>query len=153
MNSKPNSSPSEYEILFADTPVVLAYLFGSRAKGRVHSRSDVDVAVLLDEGLSPVEQGQWQLELISRLTDALHTDDIDLVILNRAPPFLRHQVIKARQRLYVRDEDERVRFEVETMRDWFDWQPRRERLDRAMLQNILRKADERGWLQDRSPTH
>ncbi len=146
MNLKHTPPPSEYQALFADTPVVLAYLFGSQADGRVHSRSDVDVAVLLDEGLSPIEQGWWQLELIGRLAGAWHTDDVDLVILNRAPPFLRHQVVKARCRLYVRSEDERVRFEVAAMRDWFDWQPRRERLERAMLQNILRKADERGWL-------
>lgn len=147
------SETIDYQALLADTPVVLAYLFGSRAEGRVHDRSDVDVAVLLDESLSPVEQGRWQLELISRLTDVWRTDDIDLVILNRAPAFLRHQVIKACRRLYVRDETARVRFEVQTMRDWFDWQPHRRRLDRAMLRNILRKAEKRGWLRNHPPAH
>ena len=148
------SETVDYQALFADTPVVLAYLFGSQAKGhRVHARSDVDVAVLLDESLSSAEQGRWQIELICRLMDAWHTDDIDLIILNRAPPFLRHQVIKARHRLYVRDEAERVQFEVAAMRDWFDWQPHHKRLNRAMLQNILKKADERDRLRDHPPAH
>lgn len=135
------SETIDYQALLADTPVVLAYLFGSRAGGRVHDRSDVDVAVLLDESLSPVEQGRWQLELIGRLTDVWRTDDIDLVILNRAPAFLRHQVIKARHRLYVRDEAARVRFEVETMRDWFDWQPLYSKLNRRWLRRIRERAE------------
>jgi hypothetical protein len=130
------SETVDYQVIFADTPVVLAYLFGSQAEGRVHARSDVDVAVLLDEGLSPVEQGRWQLELISRLTDVWHTDHIDLIILNRAPAFLQHQVIKARHRLYVRDEAERVRFEVQAMRDWFDWQPYYSKLNKLWLQRV-----------------
>ena len=134
------SEPVDYQVIFADTPVVLAYLFGSQAGGRVHARSDVDVAVLLDEGLSPVEQGRWQLELISRLTDVWQTDHIDLIILNRAPAFLRHQVIKARHRLYVRDEAERVRFEVQAMRDWFDWQPYYSELNKLWLQRVRERA-------------
>lgn len=140
------SETMDFQALFADAPVVLAYLFGSQAGGRIHPRSDVDVAVLLDEGLSAEEQGRWQIELICRLMDAWRTDDIDLVVLNRAPAFLRHQVIKARHPLYVRDEARRVQFEVQAMRDWFDWQPYRKRLDRAMLQSILGKAEEHGRL-------
>ena len=131
----------DYQVIFADTPVVLAYLFGSQVEGRTHAGSDVDVAVLFDEGLSPVEQGRWQLELISRLTDVWHADRIDLIVLNRAPAFLQHQVIKARRRVYVRDEAERVRFEVQVMRNWFDWQPYYSELNRLWLRRVQERAE------------
>jgi hypothetical protein len=130
----------DYQAIFADTPVILAYLFGSQVEGRVRADSDVDVAVLLDEGLSPAEQGRWQLELIGRLTDVWHTDQIDLIVLNRAPAFLQHQVIKARRRIYVRDEAERVRFEVQVMRNWFDWQPYYSELNRLWLRRVRERA-------------
>lgn len=45
----------------------LAYLFGSHARGRMHALSDVDVAVLLAEQLSPADQGQTRLRLMGAL--------------------------------------------------------------------------------------
>jgi predicted nucleotidyltransferase len=106
----------EWDKVFDDTPVILAYLFGSHAEGRIHQGSDIDVAVLLEEGLSWQERGRWQIKLIGRLIDVFQADEVDLLILNDAPPFLRHRVIRPRRRLHVRDEKVRVDFEVRTMR-------------------------------------
>lgn len=130
----------EWHKVFAGTPVILAYLFGSHAEGRMHQGSDIDVAVLLEEGLSRREQGRWQMKLIGRLMDVLCTDEADLLILNNAPSFLRHRVIRPRRRLYIRDEKVRVDFEVQTMREWFDWRPHRERMERWWRQRILAEA-------------
>ena len=44
------------DFLMHQPDVRLAYLFGSQAQGRAHALSDVDVAVLLAEHLSPLEQ-------------------------------------------------------------------------------------------------
>ncbi|HWQ14772.1 MAG TPA: nucleotidyltransferase domain-containing protein [Roseiflexaceae bacterium] len=123
MNPNPPLEP-----VFAGTPVLVAYLFGSRAEGRAHGRSDVDVAVLFPRELPKEERWRWQLELIGRLTDAYRTDDVDLVILNDAPPLLRYEVIRRRRVLYNRDDEARVAFEVRAMQEWFDWAPRYKRL-------------------------
>ncbi|SRR6266511_1744327 len=52
--------------VFEDTPVLVAYLFGSHATGRAGRESDRDIAVLLAPGLSASDRGRWRLELIGR---------------------------------------------------------------------------------------
>ena len=122
--------------LFEDTPVLVAYLFGSRADGRARPTSDRDIAVLFPPTLSPQERGRWRLILIGRLIDAYHSDAIDLVVLNDSPPLLRFEVIRRRHILYNRDDEARVAFEVRTMQEWFDWAPRCRRMQRARLKHF-----------------
>lgn len=44
------------DYLATQEDVVAAYLFGSRAQGRARAHSDVDIAVLLREGLTSEER-------------------------------------------------------------------------------------------------
>lgn len=81
--------------------VVSAYLFGSTVEGRTHRQSDVDVAVLLDRGRYPraADRFDARLRLISRLQAAIG-GELDLVVLNDAPPQLgRHILTRGRQAL------------------------------------------------------
>jgi len=135
----------DYETLFADTPVLVAYLFGSRADGRSHAQSDYDVGVVLRAGLTKDERSHWQLELIGRLMDAYHADFIDLVFLDEAPPLLRYEVIRRRHVLFNRDDEARVAFEVRAMQEWRDWEPRfrrmlRERMHRFAAGKVRRES-------------
>jgi uncharacterized protein len=84
--------------------LVSAYLFGSVASGRAHHDSDVDVAVLLDRQLYPTPQHRFdlRLRLMGRLQSAIGRD-VDLVVLNDAPPQLGRHVMTAGERLVVRD--------------------------------------------------
>ena len=133
-------SEPQLDHVFADTPVLVAYLFGSHAVGRTGPMSDRDIAVLLEPGLTRPEHGRWQVELIGRLMDAYHSDAIDLVVLNDAPPLLRFEVIRVRHVLYNRDDEARVAFEVRTMQEWFDWEPRYKRMVRARLEHFASGA-------------
>jgi predicted nucleotidyltransferase len=56
--------------------VVSAYLFGSRALGRAHRESDVDVSVLLDRGVhgTGAERFDAGLRLSGRLQAALRRE-------------------------------------------------------------------------------
>lgn len=65
----------------------LLVLYGSRARGDAHVRSDWDFAYLGDTALD-------NLELRHRLVGALHTPDLDLVDLSRAGGLLRYRVAK-----------------------------------------------------------
>ncbi len=88
-----------------DLPVSSAYLFGSEAEGRPHRESDVDVGVLLDWTRCGDAAARFDLRLRlgSDLVAALHRNEVDLVVLNDAPPTLgRHVVIDGR-RVYCRD--------------------------------------------------
>lgn len=118
----------------AEDPRVLAvWGFGSRARGTAGPRSDVDLAVLLDEEVDLVQE----LRLRSRVTEALRRDDVDLVVLNSAPPLLRYEVIAAGRRLFARDEE---------AADWFERRAALECFDTAHLrrvqQDLAREARE-----------
>jgi len=97
--------------------IMLVYLFGSLARGQETSLSDVDIAVLLEE--LPDDLLGFTLNLIDELSVILG-DRVDLVFLNEAPPLLRHQVIKHGRVIYQRSEEERVRFEVKSEREYLD---------------------------------
>jgi hypothetical protein len=97
--------------------IMLVYLFGSLARGQETSLSDVDIAVLLEE--LPDDLLGFTLNLIDELSVILG-DRVDLVFLNEAPPLLRHQVIKHGRVIYSRSEEERVRFEVKSEREYLD---------------------------------
>ena len=92
---------------FRGEGLVSAYLFGSHAEGRAHRESDLDVAVLLDRRALPGSRERFEagLRLSSRLQDALATRDIDLVVLNDAPPGLGRHVVSRGRRLLAFDRE------------------------------------------------
>jgi predicted nucleotidyltransferase len=127
--------PASLRPLFASHPVIVAYLFGSQASGATTPLSDIDIAVLLEPDTpSP---GRLQAELISDLMLVLRRSDIDVVVLNTAPPLLKARAISGRL-LYCRDELARVRFEVAARREYFDTKPLRDAQDRALLDRYSR---------------
>jgi predicted nucleotidyltransferase len=83
--------------------VLEAYLFGSQVSGRAQAHSDVDVAVYLDESEPRASSYGHAAELGSDLMAALGRNDVDVVILNRAPPLLYHRVLRDGIRILSRD--------------------------------------------------
>ena len=104
--------------------IVLAYLYGSFAKGASHPHSDVDVAILLDESIS-VERYPYgyRSELIADLMKLLRTNRIDLVVMNNASPFLKFQVVRYGLLILARSEAERIDFHVKTIAKYNDIKP------------------------------
>jgi uncharacterized protein len=86
--------------VFVYQGVVLAYLFGSQAEGTARPSSDIDFAVLLPPGTPREQFLDARLSLINAVMDVLHTDKVDLVVLNEATPLLMHQVVKFGRVLY-----------------------------------------------------
>lgn len=86
--------------------VVSAYLFGSHAEDRAHRESDVDVGVVFDRRALPGARDRFQeaLRLSAHLQAALGTRQVDLVVLNDAPPGLGRAVVSRGRRLVCSDE-------------------------------------------------
>ena len=82
--------------------VASAYLFGSVADGRAHRESDVDVGILLDRQVYPdrTDRFEARLLLIGQLQAATGRD-IDLVVLNDAPPQLARHIMTGGIRLFA----------------------------------------------------
>jgi predicted nucleotidyltransferase len=83
--------------------VLEAYLFGSRATGRAQLHSDIDVAVYVDDSRILSAGYGYTSELTAHLMAALRTNEIDVVVLNRAPPVLYHRVLRDGRRILARD--------------------------------------------------
>ena len=122
--------------LFQQHPVRLAYLFGSQAARRTHPSSDVDVAVLLDESLTSDERFAERLRLLGDLSRIFGTDNVDLVVLNEAPPLLAYETLRHGVLLYCADAQTRIEFQVRTRRAYEDTMPLRRVLSEAMVARL-----------------
>jgi uncharacterized protein len=110
--------PKAVEYLRSDEDVVFAYLFGSLAKGKAGPLSDVDIAVYCREDVSLADK---KLELLGNLVETLNTDEIDLVLLNKAPLTLRMKILEHRKIVVDKAPFLRHRYESLTMREYFDF--------------------------------
>jgi predicted nucleotidyltransferase len=101
--------------------VVAAYLFGSRARGTARKGSDVDLGVLFAETPPTSLHGPP-----SRIADALEqalAAEVQVVVLNSAPPDLVHRVLRDGVLVHESDRSARVRFEVARRREYLDLLP------------------------------
>ena len=116
--------------------VVLAYLYGSQARGDAGPLSDVDVAVLFGPNVPESERFNRLLHLIGELGSVFHRDDVYVVDLAEASPLLRHRVYYHGRLLYRADDAERVRFETTALRDYVDTEPLRRIQHKYVLQHF-----------------
>jgi hypothetical protein len=100
-----------------------AYVFGSVAAGRARADSDVDVAVLLDGTIRSSRMLKYRLQLMADLGAVLHRRDVEVVVLNDAPPLLAHRVLSRGTLAFERSRRARVRFQVRTAARYLDLIP------------------------------
>ena len=111
--------------------VVFAYLFGSLAKGAPSPLSDVDIAAYFRED---VHLPEAKTEILCDLIDILNTDEIDFVVLNRAPLSLTMRMLEGRRVIVDHEPFLRHRFESLIMRQAFDFSRREmQMLERRFL--------------------
>lgn len=122
------------EYLAEQDDVLAAYVFGSYVAGTARPDSDVDVAVLLSEPDS-VARFERRLQLMSEVSDACGRE-ADVIVLEDAPPILRHQVLKNGRVIYERDREARVEFEVLAGKIYADLEPQRSLFRQALFREI-----------------
>ena len=117
-----------------DEKIVAAYLFGSKARETDVKGSDIDIAVLLSS--TPEDLLDYYLNLLNKLSEILG-DKLDLIILNTAPPLLKHQVIKRGKLIYARSERSRIIFEASAQCEYLDFKRAMERYYECLIKQIL----------------
>jgi predicted nucleotidyltransferase len=119
--------------------VLAAYIFGSIVTGRARHDSDVDIAVLVSDKVMRRDSFQYRLGMMTELMRILKRDDVDLILLNKAPSLLAHRVLKKGKLIFERSASARVAFQVRTVNRYLDSQPMRN-LYLAYLKKHARKG-------------
>jgi len=124
------------DVLAAESTVVAAYLFGSVARGEAGPLSDVDVALLVrDERQAAEVCGRIMDELCRRL----RTDRVDVVSLADTSIPLRYRVVRDGVLVLSRDAAVVERFVTETVLQYLDFKPLRDRAFAVARQAMLDK--------------
>lgn len=109
---------------FKDRDEVSAlYIFGSAAGGKETAESDIDIAVLINDR----KKGRKTYESLKKAyysaSPKFSLRPIDIVVLNTAPPFLKHRIIKTGKVLFDRNRRLRVRFVANAIIEYLDYKP------------------------------
>lgn len=101
----------------------------------------MDVAVLLGPEVSRHQYGRIRTQLIAELMTVFGSNDVDVVILNEAPPLLTYEgIIRGGRLLFERDCLARVQFEVRAFQEYVDTAPLREIQNRYLKEAIRERA-------------
>ncbi|KKP32576.1 MAG: hypothetical protein A2312_04425 [Candidatus Staskawiczbacteria bacterium RIFOXYB2_FULL_32_9] len=112
--------------------VKLAYLFGSRATGKIGPLSDYDFAIYLDEK-NEKKRFDLRLDLMGEISIKLKTDNVDLVVINDLDaPELKYNIIKEGVLLLER-EPFKLLVEPKIQNEFFDFR-------RSLINYKLSKA-------------
>ncbi len=102
--------------LESDHRILAAYLFGSRIK-KAGESSDIDIAFYTAGDFS------WEdyYLLYGKMSQALGSDRVDLVWLNKADPILSFEVLKYGKVLSYKDADLLNDFELKNKKRYYDY--------------------------------
>ena len=107
--------------------VVFAYLHGSILETE-HPR-DIDVALYVERVEDPLK---YELSIAVELERCLGKE-IDVRILNDAPPAFRYRVVSRGDVILSRDEEKRLSFVERTVEEYLDFEP----IERSAMRELL----------------
>ena len=110
--------------LFEREGVLLAYLFGSLAKGGEAN----DLAILVEN--------QPAYRLRAPIAECLGIERLDLVDLHTASPVLRFEILSGGRLLYASNEEAQNRYELETLHLYRDTRHTRRRQEQYLRERI-----------------
>lgn len=110
-------------LVFEQTPVLFAYLYGSYVKGLSHPFSDLDVGIFV-EGLDIKACLDLELSLALRIDENLdHVVQSEVRVLNHLPLVVKGRILGEAELIFSRAEDRRVEFETQVRKAYFDFLP------------------------------
>jgi predicted nucleotidyltransferase len=120
--------------LEAQPAVLAAVVFGSAAAGRLRPESDLDLALLFAD--DDVPDAFATLDLRAALEQRVGRD-VDLIVLNHAPPILAFQVAKKGQLIVCRNPRAYQRYIVRLISECADFKRIRRPIEEAVLKRRI----------------
>ena len=116
--------------------VIVAYLYGSVAKGYAGRGSDIDVGLLLRKDFKA--GALYPARIAREIKEKCHlSQDVDVRILNDGSQRFLHQVITEGRIILLRDEGERVKFETSVIDRYIDFKPFYKQYDEKRRERLL----------------
>lgn len=122
--------------LFTKSRVILAYLFGSQAKGKIGPMSDIDIAVLWNK--DEKEKLKKSLLLQSRIKERLQAEYIEVGSLNNQALSFCYTVIKDGICIFGKEKN-RVEYETFILNEYLDFSYLAEEYNRAFTQAMRKE--------------
>jgi len=113
----------ELPLILAHQPINLAYLYGSLAQKQVTSLSDVDIALVTSQTLSPIDRLDLELKIELRLSN-LGLDKADVRVINHAPLAVQGRIVTTGVFLFGRSQASRDSFETFIRDNYQQLQPK-----------------------------
>ena len=145
MNESPSVDPlRRYFATHAPAGLIAAFLFGSHARSAAHRDSDVDVAVLLDHAAYRTlgDRLMFRARLGSDLIHVTGNNQVDVLLMNEAPPPLNRAILEVGISLLVTDEATLAEFSRVTVSRALDLQPWLEKWRREQMRRIATRSSE-----------
>lgn len=99
--------------------VVALYIFGSYGTANQSLLSDIDIAVLFKNKTSLEEELDFEI----KISEIFKRNDIDIVILNKAPIDIQMEVLYKGERIYCSDELSLADFKEQVFYFYSDYEP------------------------------
>ncbi|MEZ0537165.1 nucleotidyltransferase domain-containing protein [Caldicellulosiruptoraceae bacterium PP1] len=120
--------------------IIVAYLFGSVAQKKYGPLSDIDIAVLFNNKLTNQEIDNFEEEIYSKLTTLLKTEEIDLIVLNKAPLSVQYGVIKNKEIIYFSDMTQVVDYQTKLLLTYLDFKPVKDQMNKDYIYLLKKKV-------------
>lgn len=122
--------------IFKENQVVLAYLFGSAAREKTNSLSDIDIAVLFSEKVKKEDYFDKRLKLASGIDKTFGIYKTEVICLNEASPFLKHEAVFNGILIFTRDFNLKREFELRVLQEFEDFKYHLETANEVMKKQI-----------------
>ena len=106
-------------LLAAQYNLALVILFGSHSREESTPMSDTDIAVLIDTNARDISY-KLELAMLLDFQKVVNNGEVDLVLLNKATPFLKYQVATEGKLLFEKQNDLYVEFMIKAMKEYED---------------------------------
>lgn len=126
--------------VLSNDPISLAYLYGSTVTGLTTPFSDIDIALVTDEEMAPLDRLNLMLRVRIDLEEECDSPDIDVRVINDAPLILQGKVVTDGIPVYVKDERRRIEFETSTRMRYFDYLPVHRARQDIFFENLRKRG-------------
>lgn len=123
---------------FSRYPQILAVcLFGSKAAGKGHAKSDLDIALVVKKDFKLLENYDLPLVLSNELEHLLNCK-VDVVIFNKMDPLFQAEIRTKGKLIYVQDREELKRIFIRARKVLEDFLPHHEYYSKSLKREYLR---------------